>query len=407
MLQTGDEIGPYTLLSKLGSGSFGVVWLAEKRTVLTTIRTALKIPLTDDLDLDSIRREAEVWVQASGHPNVLPIIEANVYGEYAVIASEYAPDGSLETWMNLNGGRAPSIRAAIDMSAGILAGLEHLHAQSIIHRDLKPANILLQRGAPRLADFGVSRVLKSTNHKSFVSGTPAYMAPETFDGHRSQQTDVWSVGVILYQLLSGSLPFPQTDMTSLLGGIITREPEPLPVSVPAQLQRVVERALRKKPSERYGSAEEMRRALLNASHALNAGETIRDREEAGTQISNLPTIIGTARKRRSSAGMVALVVAVVVIVALLAGVAFLWGRLGAAQLANRNIGAGPSPTATMPSPSPSPTPSPSPSPTSSPSPSPKNEGNRNSQKQEQKREENKKVVKGPTNMKRFLKKIMH
>jgi eukaryotic-like serine/threonine-protein kinase len=253
MLRAGDEIGPYTLMAKLGSGAFGVVWLAEKRTVITTIKVALKIPLTDELDLEAIRREANVWVQASGHPNVLPIMEANVYGEHAVIASEYAPDGSLESWLQLHGGKAPSIRAAVDMTSGILAGLEHLHAQSIIHRDLKPANILLQRSVPRLADFGVSRVLKTTSNKSLASGTPAYMAPEAFDGHRSQQTDVWSAGVILYQLLSGDLPFPQTDMTSLLGGIITREPGPLPFAVPAQLQRVVERALKKKPGERYGA----------------------------------------------------------------------------------------------------------------------------------------------------------
>jgi serine/threonine protein kinase len=274
MLNAGDKIGPYTLTSKLGNGAFGVVWLAERRTAITTTKAALKIPLNTEVDLEAIRQEADLWVQASGHPNIMPIIEADVYDGQVVIASEYAPDGSLESWLKQYGGKSPSLEAAVDMTSGILAGLEHLHTQRIIHRDLKPANILLQRGTPRLADFGISRVLKSTNHSSIVAGTPAYMAPEAFDGARSEQTDLWAVGVILYQLLSGRLPFPHTDMASLLAGIITREPEPLPPEIPKPLQEVVINSLPKSPSERYRSAAEMRRALRTASQALEIDDTI-------------------------------------------------------------------------------------------------------------------------------------
>lgn len=95
MLRAGDKIGPYTLIRELGKGAFGVVWLAEKRTAIATTTFALKLPRQEDVETDSIKREAAVWVHASGHPNVLPIIEADVYDDIIVIASEYAPDGSL------------------------------------------------------------------------------------------------------------------------------------------------------------------------------------------------------------------------------------------------------------------------------------------------------------------------
>ncbi len=262
MLRSGDEIGPYTLINKLGKGAFGVVWLAERRTQITTTTAAIKIPLDEEISIESIKNEADLWVRASGHSNVLPIIEANIYDEQIIIASEYAPDGSLEAYLKKHG-KAPTIESAVEIVAGILSGLEHLHSRSIIHRDLKPANILFQGNTPRLADFGISRVLKSTSQSSNIMGTPSYMAPEAFDGKRNEQTDIWSVGVIFYQLLAGHLPYREEDITSLVGAILMRNPEPLPANIPKPIQNVVARALAKDTSLRYKSAAEMRAALRN------------------------------------------------------------------------------------------------------------------------------------------------
>ncbi len=263
MPRSGDPIGPYILISKLGRGAFGTVWLSERRTTIATTTAALKIPLDDDIDLETIKQEANLWILASGHPNVLPIIEANIYDDQVVIASEYAPDGSLEGWLKQQNGNPPSIEAVVEIMSGILSGLEHLHARNIIHRDLKPANILFQGKTPRLADFGISRVLKSTSQSNIVAGTPAYMAPEAFDGKRNEQTDIWSAGVLLYQMLTGRLPFLQADITSLIGAILARNPDPLPASIPSPFHEVVARALAKDPSRRYKSAAEMRAALRN------------------------------------------------------------------------------------------------------------------------------------------------
>jgi serine/threonine-protein kinase len=264
------KIGPYNLLTKLGSGTFGVVWLAEKQSSITTTRFALKLPRGEDIDFDAFKREADIWVQASGHPNVLPLIDADVYDGQAVIVSEYAPDGSLEDWRARHGGRAPSPEAACEIIEGVLAGLEHLHGRRIIHRDLKPDNILLQRDTPRLTDFGISRLLRSSSHfTKNISGTFVYMAPEAFDGKRDERTDIWAVGVILYELLAGRLPYDQQDTASLIGAIVRHDPPPLHEGlVPEALRRVVMKALERDPAKRYASAAEMRGDLREAGHRL-------------------------------------------------------------------------------------------------------------------------------------------
>jgi serine/threonine protein kinase len=260
------KIGPYELLEFLGRGAFGEVWLAERDSAVTKSRLAVKLPLNTLVDLNAIRKEAEVWVRAGNHPNVLPMFEANIYDGQVVIVSEYAADGSLKQWLEKHGGKAPSIEQAVEMGTAILAGLEHLHSRGIVHRDLKPANILMQGECPRIADFGLARVLDPGATVTLAAGTPAYMAPEAFDGQRSVQTDLWSAGVILYQMLSGTLPFPSGDLMRFRKAIETEAPDPLPVSVPSALRQTVLSALDKDPSARFRSAADMRAALRHTLH---------------------------------------------------------------------------------------------------------------------------------------------
>lgn len=168
MFRPEDKIGPYVLVRQLGRGAFGVVWLAEKRTAITTTSFALKVAIDQEPDLDAIRQEANLWKQAAGHPNVLPIIEADIYDGYVVIVSEYAPHGSLEDWVTRSAGPL-AIDKSAEIVSGVLGGLQHLHMQGIIHRDLKPANILFQGETPRLADFGIARVLKTNSYSATVA----------------------------------------------------------------------------------------------------------------------------------------------------------------------------------------------------------------------------------------------
>src|SRR5262245_50145962 len=261
MPKANDLIGPYQLIRKLGAGGFGEVWLARDFSGSPPREVAVKTPLESEVDLDALLQEATLWARATGHPNVLEFLDARVFDGQVVLVSEYAPDGSLTNWLRRHGERAPSVKAAVEMALGILAGLEHLHARSIIHRDVKPDNVLLMGATPRLADFGISRILKSTSKSAVSAGTLVYMAPEAFNRRRNQQTDLWSVGVILYQMLSGRLPFEGDDMAELYGAILSEDPEPLPALVPEWLRQAVAKALIKEPGRRHRTAAEMSAAL--------------------------------------------------------------------------------------------------------------------------------------------------
>ncbi len=267
MFHEGQQIGPYYLLRRLGRGGFGDVWLAEKRSQFLTKRVALKLPHDDQVDFDTIQREAALWEEASGHPNVLPIIDAEVYDGQVVIVSEFADGGSLHDKLNSVG--SISTKEAVELTMGILSGLEFLHSKRIIHRDIKPQNILLQGGTPRLADFGISRAMATSGVSSTVIGTDAYMSPEAFDGKRTVETDIWSTGVVLYQLLNGSLPFPQNHPTERMFAVLTKEFEPLSPLVPNGLRQIVTTALAKLPENRFRSAQAMREALGHAKAQID------------------------------------------------------------------------------------------------------------------------------------------
>lgn len=270
MFSTGQQIGPYSLLRLLGTGGFGEVWLAERRSQFLTKKVAVKLPHNEQIDFETIRREAELWEMASGHPNVLPIIDADVYDGQVVIVSEYADGGSLAERLKSLG--TPTVNETIELMIGILNGLEFLHERQIIHRDIKPQNILLQSGKPRLADFGISRAMQTTAASSTVIGTDAYMSPEAFDGKRTVQTDIWSTGVVLYQLLNSALPFPQQHPSERMFAVLTKDFEPLADSVPPIMRQIVETALAKMPEYRYETAAAMRESLVQAKRRIETPE---------------------------------------------------------------------------------------------------------------------------------------
>lgn len=273
MFREGQQIGLYILVRKLGRGGFGEVWLAERKAKFITKRVAVKLPLDEQVDHDAVKQEATLWEHASGHPNILPIIDADEYDGQIVIVSEYAPDGSLADKLKSEG-KFP-FKQAVEVTIGILDGLQFLHSKRIIHRDIKPQNILLQGNTPRLADFGISRAMQTTAINSTIIGTDAYMSPEAFDGKRNVQTDIWSVGVVLYELLSGNLPFSQQSPSERMFAILTKDFAPLPDDFPQSLRNILNKALAKQPENRYQTASQMRddlqAALLNLSPQSTSG----------------------------------------------------------------------------------------------------------------------------------------
>lgn len=276
MFQADQKIGQYTLIKKLAKGGFGEVWLAEKKSPLVNKKVAVKLPHDSQVNIETIKQEATLWEQASGHPNVLPIIDADIYDGQVIIVSEYAEDGSLSDRLKEFGGKLP-VEEAVRITIGILSGLQYLHSKNIIHRDIKPANILMQGDTPRLGDFGISRAMQTENISSAVVGTYNYMSPEAFEGVRDVRTDVWSVGVVLYQLLNGLPPYPQREPSEAMYAILMKEYAPLADEIPARLREIVYKALEKdqllgqnKP-RRYQTAAAMREDLIDFLGSLSKG----------------------------------------------------------------------------------------------------------------------------------------
>jgi len=274
MLEKGDKIGDYSLVRFLGRGQFGEVWLAEKQLGIgkRRVQHALKFlfNLGDEINLKSAEAEIDTWIEAGGHPNVMSVLDMLIHNDVVVLASEFAAGGSLKDWLGRNGGKAPSYHAAIEMMLGILKGIEHLHSRKVVHRDLKPDNILLQGDFPRIADFGVSRIVSSRSMSTNAMGSPSYMSPEAFDGNKLPQADIWSAGVILYEMLCGGLPFHSETMFGLVAAIQGGPAESLPPEIPHELRSVVEISLDKDLQIRYRSAREMRTQLEKASHSLRS-----------------------------------------------------------------------------------------------------------------------------------------
>jgi serine/threonine protein kinase len=283
MFQSGQQIGKYTLVKHLGRGSFGDVWMALRRAKFVTTRVALKLPVREIIDTEDIKHEAILWEKASGHPNVLPIIEADEYDDQIVIVSEFAPDGSLEDLLEKEG--AMPVKQAVEMATGIARGLKFLHSRRIIHRDIKPANILLQGDTPRLTDFGLSRLWLGNSMSAEVSGTPFYMAPEAFNRKRNEQTDVWSFGVVLYEMLTGKMPFAGTDVAELYASVLNEQPRALPDEIPGFVQKIVDKALAKSPETRYQNVSEMLEDLQNCLFRISGKEFSRTALQAATNES--------------------------------------------------------------------------------------------------------------------------
>ena len=296
MNRVGEKIGDtYLLTEMLGEGGMGEVYLAEKFSIVKLSerergkgkqKVAVKLAKTGLVDEMGFEAEVDIWLAASdeGHPHILPIHHAAKYGEDFLIETKYVAKGSLNSLLKRVG--LLSVVEAAGIMDGILSGLNFLHSRPdrIIHRDLKPDNVLMDGNCPLIADFGISRVLKSDDSSISLrfSGTPEYSAPEVFRfGRRSEHGDIWAAGVILYEMLAGTKPFTSDGggerVEQVAQKVLNNMPPPLPNRVSDRLSAVIAKAMATDTAARYASAEEMRLALAE-SFVVTADEkkTIRD-----------------------------------------------------------------------------------------------------------------------------------
>jgi len=288
------RIGKYAIVGELGKGGMGVVYKGHDPVIRRDV--ALKVIRKRDLDpqdaehaLERFKREA----QAAGnlaHPNIVAIYEYGEDEENAFIAMECVVGRSLRD--HLISGYRPELKVFPEILVQILEGLEFSHSRGVIHRDIKPGNILIsEMGTAKISDFGIARL--EASHLTMlgeVLGTPYYMAPEQFDGQPAdERSDVYSAAVIVYEVLTGRRPF-EGQGAALMKQVLQGEP-PLPSSLEPrlskELDRVLLKALSKRPEHRFRSARQFLEALLAAfdNEPLPASMT-----DTGEQETTVPSV---------------------------------------------------------------------------------------------------------------------
>ena len=260
-----QRIGRYEILDRIAAGGQGTVYRARD-TVLDRV-VAVKVinqSIEDDPQyLEALQREARL---AAGldHTNITRVHDFQVEDGTAYIVMEYVPD-ALDR--HLGGGRTIPWQRAVEIASQVARGLQHAHNNGVVHRDIKPQNILLtDDGTVKVSDFGIARALASSTRSrtGSVMGTPAYMSPEQWaSGSLDGRIDQYALGIVLYEMLTGSTPFQGESMEALF---VHHRESPMPalprdLQVPAGVERVIRRATEKSQEARYGSTEEMADAL--------------------------------------------------------------------------------------------------------------------------------------------------
>jgi serine/threonine protein kinase len=280
----GQQLGHYQIISLLGSGGMGDVYLA-KDTRLGR-RVALKLLpdyLTDDeTGVRRFKREARA-ASALNHPNLVTIYEIEQADGRYFIATEFVEGETLRE--HLRGGRL-TLDEALDIAAQIAGALSQAHQAGIVHRDIKPENIMLNpQGRVKVLDFGLAKYTPPTDDGEAEStaaytlpgtlmGTTAYMSPEQARGLVvDARTDIWSLGVVLYEMVAGRTPFNGQTSSDVLAAILEHEPEPLPneTLAPESLQRIIRRTVEKERERRYHSSKDLALDLEDLQRELHTG----------------------------------------------------------------------------------------------------------------------------------------
>ncbi|HEX4946007.1 MAG TPA: protein kinase [Blastocatellia bacterium] len=259
-----QTVSHYEIISLLGKGGMGEVYLASDQ--LLGRKAALKIlpaRYTTNADLvHRFEREAKA-ASALNHPNILTVYEIGKTADSHFIATEFIAGENLRQRLK----RAPLLLTeALDIALQTAAALNAAHEAGIIHRDIKPENIMLRPdGYVKVLDFGLAKLTEgprnpdeSTTQTGMIMGTPSYMSPEQARGQKvDARSDIWSFGVVLYELVCGARPFGDNTQADLLVSILEREPTPLPHHLPEGLRAIINRTLAKEPQQRYARTQEL------------------------------------------------------------------------------------------------------------------------------------------------------
>ena len=263
MFFRGQIIGKYKVLSTIGSGGFGTVYLAEDTWI--DKKVALKVPHKQTVDFGELLREPRLLATLS-HPNIVTILTAEKQENVFFIVMEFVPGETLEVMLAREG--ALELPLALDYTCQICNAVDHAHRHGVLHRDLRPSNVIVtEKGLLKVADFGTSRFLEIAAHGTTVIGSPPYMAPEQFLGKAVFASDIYSLGVTMYQMLTGVLPYEApsaADLPRLESGELVTPPRLKNAKIPRAIDDIVMKALTPAIPGRYQRASEVLDAVLAA-----------------------------------------------------------------------------------------------------------------------------------------------
>lgn len=253
------RVGRYTIVNKLGQGSMGMVYLGEdpyiKRNV--AIKISSPSPDTDGHMADKYRQRFFIEAQSAGrlvHPNIVAIYDAGMYGEFCYIAMEYV-DGPTLVRFCRKGSLLP-VSKAVEIIFAACRALDYAHKRRVVHRDIKPSNIMVDRsGTIKIADFGIACIENEGALQRGIVGSPCYMSPEQVKEEPiGDRSDIFSLGCVLYELLTGERAFSGDNYFSILYKITHDEPVPVSAirkGLPEIFDQILQRALSKDPGTRY------------------------------------------------------------------------------------------------------------------------------------------------------------
>jgi len=298
MFFRGQIVGKYRILQPIGSGGFGNVYLAEDTWI--DKKVALKVPHKQNLDFGELLREPRLLASLN-HPNIVTILTAEKQENVFFIVMEFVPGVTLETIIAREG--ALDVARALDYTCQIPNAVDHAHRSGVLHRDLRPSNVLVTDGGLlKVADFGTSRFLEIAAHGTTVIGSPPYMAPEQFQGKAVFASDIYSLGVTMYQMLTGVLPYgtpSPADLDRLMKGELLTAPRLKNPKIPKAINDIVLRAMAPDIHARYQRAAELLDDVLAAGAASRVSRTPRPAAGATAAADN-PADIQVRLKAREA-----------------------------------------------------------------------------------------------------------
>ena len=258
-----ERLGKYPITDVLGKGAMGVVYRANDPMLNRMV--AIKTINTEEAGHEGMAEyEARFYTEAKAagglnHPNIIIVYDIGKSGHLVYMAMEYVEGKELREM--LADGKRLAVAKAVDIAAQVADGLAYAHQHQVVHRDIKPANIMITpEGRAKIADFGIARMRSSETRTQtgIILGSPKYIAPEQVVGKRADhRSDIFSLGVILYECLTGSTPFNGEGLSALMYQITNHDPAPPSASnpqVPVMLDYIIAKVLAKAPEARYQSA---------------------------------------------------------------------------------------------------------------------------------------------------------